>query len=255
MRNMRSIGIELQPHVGSGRLRFHAARPTLHGLEMHLATVHREVDQFNPDAVILDPATNFIASGNQREAHSLLMRIIDFLKTRKITGIFNSLTSGGQDEQSTETDVSSLMDVWLLLRSVESNGERNRLLYVLKARGMNHSNQVREFLLTDQGVHLIDVYLGPEGVLTGSARLAQEARLVAANEADRLETERRRRDLQRRRRVLQGQIAALQAELETDEDEFAQHLEQQAQRQRRAKQDRSEMAAKRGADANGSGSE
>lgn len=248
LRNMRSIGLDLQPHVDSGLLRIHSSRPTLHGLELHLTTIHREVERFGPRVVVVDPITNFISAGADREVNSMLMRIIDFFKSRHVTGIFNSLTSGGENEESTEVGVSSLMDTWLLLRMVEGNGERNRVLYVLKSRGMAHSNQVREFLLSDRGIELTDVYVGPEGVLTGSARLAQEAQSQAAELSEQQESQRRQREFARKRQLLEAQMAALRAELETEEEEHRRFVEQQQMRHCKMAQTEQALAALRKAD-------
>jgi circadian clock protein KaiC len=167
MRNMRSIGLQLEPLVQGGLLRFHAARPTLCGLEMHLATMFKEITDFQPAVVIVDPITSLLAAGTDHETKGMVTRLIDFLKGGQVTSLFTSLTHGGQALQQSEIAMSSLMDAWLLLQDVEGNGERNRLLYVLKVRGMAHSNQVREFLISDRGIDLVDVYIGPSGVLTG----------------------------------------------------------------------------------------
>ena len=181
MRNMRSIGLDLAPLVKKGVLRFHATRPSEYGLEMHLATLHKLVKEFQPRVVVVDPITTFLNNaGTSREAEGMLTRLIDFLKSQQITGVFTSLTRGGNAIEASQTSVSSLIDTWLLVRDIEVAGERNRGLYVLKSRGMAHSNQIREFVLTDRGIDLLDVRVGPEGVLIGSRRLAQEAREHAA---------------------------------------------------------------------------
>jgi len=174
IRNKRSIGIDLEPFVNSGLLKIHTARPSLYGLETHLATMQKLIDEFKPQVVVLDPITNLISVGSIVEVRSMLTRLIDWLKVMQITSLYTSLTAAGSDKEQSEVGISSLMDTWLLLRDIELNGERNRGLYVLKSRGMAHSNQIREFLLTDQGVELIDVYLGTEGVLTGTSRQIQE---------------------------------------------------------------------------------
>ena len=177
---MRSIGMDLEPWVKKGLLRFHAIRSTFHGLEMHLATFHKLIQEFQPQVVIFDPIGSLIQAGNRKDATAMLTRLIDFLKMQRITALLTNLTSGDEAPEKTDVDISSLVDTWLLLRDIELGGERNRAMYVLKSRGMAHSNQIREFLLTDRGIELQDVYLGPEGVLTGSARQAQEAREKAA---------------------------------------------------------------------------
>lgn len=169
VRNMGSIGIDLKPWRKKGNLLFHSVRPSLYGLELHLATVHKLVTEFKPVAVAMDPITNLQAVGEVSESQAMLTRLIDFFKNEGVTAVFTSLTAGGHNLEQTEVGISSLMDTWLLLRMVESNGERNRLLYILKSRGMAHSNQVREFRLTDDGIELLDVHVGPGGVRTGAA--------------------------------------------------------------------------------------
>ncbi len=173
---MGSIGFDLGRWVDKGLLRFHGVRSTLYGLEQHLVSLHNLVSEFHPAAVVVDPITNLMVIGESGEVKSVLTRMIDFLKNKGITALFTSLTEGGGPVEQTEVGVSSLMDTWLLLRNVESGAERNRLLFILKSRGMAHSNQVREFILPDKGIQLKDVYIGPGAVLTGAARLVQEAR-------------------------------------------------------------------------------
>src|SRR3984957_10682461 len=180
IRNMRSIGLRLEPLVKRGLLRFHSARPSLYGLEMHLATMFKEIATFQPQVVIVDPITSLMDSGTASEGKAMVTRLIDFLKAGLVTSLFTSLTQGGHTLQQTEAAMSSLMDSWLLLQDFEGNGERNRVLYVLKARGMAHSNQIRKFLISDRGIDLVDAYIGPSGVLTGSARVSQEALEKAA---------------------------------------------------------------------------
>jgi circadian clock protein KaiC len=244
VRNMRSIGTDLQPWIDQGLLLFHAARPTIHGLERHLVNMYKVIRDFKPQAVVVDPITNFLSVGSDEEVKAMLMRLIDFLKAQQITGVFNSLTHG-LDLETTDVGVSSLMDTWLVLREVETNGERNRLLSMVKSRGMAHSNQVRELLLTDRGIQLVDVYLGPSGALAGAARLAQEAQERAAAMERRQEVERQQRDLERRRQMLDARIAALRLEFEAEEEEIRRHLFQAEAREERLQDDRMEMARKR----------
>jgi circadian clock protein KaiC len=175
VRNMGSIGIDLEPWVKKGLLQIHSSRPTLHGLEQHLVMMHDAVSGFHPSVVVVDPISNLSLDRNASEDKPTLMRLIDFLKQLQITTLFTSLTGGGgETPEDSQLGVSSLMDTWLLLRNVEFNGERNRTIYVLKSRGMAHSNQVREFVLSNKGIDLVDVSLGAERVLTGTARVAQE---------------------------------------------------------------------------------
>jgi circadian clock protein KaiC len=250
-RNMRSIGIDLEPWIDSGLLRFHATRPTLYGLEMHLATIHKWVNVYKPQAVVIDPVSNFTASGTTNEVKAMLMRLLDFFKSQQITAVFTDLTSGGRASELTEVGVSSLMDTWLLLRDSELNGERNRSMYILKSRGMPHSNQLREFLLTDHGIELLNVYLGPDGVLTGSARLAQEAK-ERAEELDRqAEIQAQQRELDRQRHVLELQIAAMRADFQAKQDELSRSISRQQAKEDQIVQDRFAMGRSRKADFNG----
>jgi len=249
IRNMHSIGLRLEPFVRRGLLRFHAARPTLCGLEMHLATMFKEIATFQPHVVIVDPITSLLVAGTDYETKGMVTRLIDYLKGSQVTSLFTSLTHGGHSLQQSEIAMSSLMDAWLLLQDLEGNGERNRVLYVLKARGMAHSNQVREFLISSRGIDLVDAYVGPSGVLTGSARVAQAAREKAEALAGEQDAAHRKRELERRRTALEQQIAGLRSEFETGEMELR-RIEQQAGRRTRVLSvERTELARLRHADA------
>jgi circadian clock protein KaiC len=213
LRNMRSIGLDLKPWTEQGLLKLAVARPTAYGLESHLALIDKAVKAFEPSVVVVDPISSFLAIGNVSEAHAMLTRLVDLLKARRITAVFVSLTHPGQlSLDVTDTAVSSIIDTWLLLRELEQNGERNRALYVLKSRGTSHSNQVREFRLSSKGVELVDVYLGPEGVLVGSARAQQIARDKLAELDAQIEIERQEQLLEQRRSAMEAQIAATRAE-------------------------------------------
>ena len=249
IRNMRSIGLNLEPSVKKGLLRFQASRPTLYGLETHLAVMHKEVKEFKPDIVVIDPISNLINTGSATEVRSMLLRLVDFLKSQQITALFTSLSSPDMKSlEQTDVGISSIMDTWLLLRDIELGGERNRGLYVLKSRGMAHSNQIREFLLTDQGIDIRDVYVGPEGVLTGSMRLAQEARERAQTTARQMEIEAMQRRLERKRVAMEAQIAALKAEFEGEEMEIARELNKETQLVKQLQMDEVAMARSRKAD-------
>lgn len=247
-RNMRSIGLNLQPWLDKGRLRFHASRPTLCGLEQHLATMDTMIDTFHPQVVVIDPITNFVSVGEVTAAKSMLMRLVDALKLHQITTLCTSLTADDGALEHTPAGISSLMDTWLLLRDIELNGERNRGLYILKSRGMAHSNQIREVLITDHGIELVDVDLGPSGLLTGSARLAQAAHERDEAVARQQEAERRQRDLKRKHAALDAQIAVLRAEYERAADEVQDSLAALQQREQRTQVDRAEMRRQRKAD-------
>ena len=249
MRNMRSIGIDLQPWVQKGLLQFQATRPTFAGLEMHLTKMHKAINAFKPQVVIVDPLNSFVIGSNEIEVKSMLMRLVDFLKMQQITGLFTSLTTSGGALEQSEVAISSLIDTWLLLRTIEIGGERNRGLYILKSRGMAHSNQIREFLLTDHGVELRDVYVGASGVLTGSARLAQEAQEQAGKLTRLQETERRQLELERKRKALEAQVVALRAEFEAQETETLSIIGQEQVRGAQLVQERVDMGLSRKADA------
>jgi len=246
-RNMRSVGINLGQSIQKGLLQFHAWRPTQHGLEMHLLRIHDLVDEFNPQVVIIDPITNLI-SANLNEVHAMLMRLLDFLKDRQITAMFTTLTANRGVEEQTEVGISSLTDTWILLRDLELNGERNRCLYVLKSRGMAHSNQIREFVLTNDGLRLLDVYLGPEGVLTGSARVSQEGREKAVVTFRRQEQETRRRELERKRQIFEARMVMLRAEFEVEEETIKQTISESELLGEEMLQDRGQMVRSREAD-------
>ncbi len=220
IRNMRSIGIDLKTDVDKGLLQMHASRPTLHGLEMHLVDIHKKVKAFKPKAVILDPITNLVTVGSVSEVKAMLIRLIDFLQFEQITVMFTALSLNTIVNEQTDEGVSSLVDAWLLVRDIESNGERNRGMYIMKSRGMKHSNQVREFVITDEGLDLVDVYLGTEGVLTGSAREAQQLTEATGVELRSHALNRKDVEIGRKRKVLEAKIASLQEEFHSVQDEL-----------------------------------
>lgn len=220
IRNMHSINIDLKKHVDKGLLQFHASRPTLHGLEQHLVAIHKMIKKFKPDAVVLDPVTNLITVGSVSEVKAMLIRLIDFLQEEQITVLFTALTLNTIVSEQTDEGVSSLVDAWILVRDIEFNGERNRGMYIMKSRGMKHSNQVREFIITDKGIDLVEVYLGPEGVLTGSARQAQMLQEQTGQVLRSNAMSMKDREILRKRKVLEAKIASLQSEFESAEEEL-----------------------------------
>jgi circadian clock protein KaiC len=217
IRNMTSVGINLGTWVERGLLRFRCVRPSLLGLEAHLAAMQGLVDDFDPAVVVLDPISDLIGVGTGHDVSAMLTRQVDFLKGRGVTAMFTSLGPEGETE-STNHVVASLIDTWLLVRTVEGNGEHNRMLSVLKSRGMAHSNQVREFLITERGVELADVYVGAQGVLAGSARAAQEAKESSDAAKRQQDLEQRRANLERQRQAVQAQVAVLWREFEEESD-------------------------------------
>ncbi|MFO7650681.1 MAG: circadian clock protein KaiC [bacterium] len=248
VRNMGSIGFRLGPYIRDGRLRFHSVRPTLYGLESHLVTLHGLVARWRPDAVVMDPITGLTSIGEPGEVKSMLMRVVDFLKSRGITTLFTSLTEGGAALDKTDISISSLMDTWLLLQMVESAGERNRVLYVLKSRGMAHSNQLREFMLTDDGIKLMDVYTGGGVVRTGSARAIQESLDKAAAVAAAQASRRRQQEITHEQSALEAEVRTLQSRLAGLKQEMATDARQERARGAVARRDTKGRARVRTAD-------
>jgi circadian clock protein KaiC len=245
MRNMGSIGIDMAPWVEEDLLCFHAARPTLSGLEMHLATMLKEIARFDPQVVVVDPLNSFVTVGNEDDVKMMLLRLVDALKLRLVTGFFTSLTAGGGAMEHTDIAISSLIDTWLLVRDMEGGGERNRGLYILKSRGMPHSNQIREFNLTSHGIELREAYIGPAGVLTGSARLAQEAQERAAQVRSAQEIHRKQDELAGKRAVMEAQVAAIRAEFAAQETVALTLIDQAQASDKLLLQDRCNMARSR----------
>lgn len=219
VRNMQSVGLELEIFEEQGLLRFVAARPTLLGLEMHLVKIYKQVNEFKPHLVILDPISNLTATGENTEVKIMLTRLLDFLKIQGITTIFTNLSSPEQMEE-TEVKTSSLIDTWLALRDIEKDGERNRGLYIIKSRGMAHSNQIREFILTNRGIELVDVYRGTGGILTGAARFAQEEKDAAQRLLNQQAIERKQREIERKREKMEVEINALKLSFAAEQEEL-----------------------------------
>lgn len=243
-RNALSVGLDLQKRVESGLLRFEASRPSLYGLEMHLARMHRDIDQFKPSVVVVDPISAL--RGPSTEVHATLLRMVDLLKSRGITTLFTSLKTDVYLGEGTDLGLSSLMDSWIKLLDAEENGERNRILYIIKSRGTSHSNQVREYRMTDTGIELIGAYVGPDGVLTGTARVTQEAREQAADKRRRQEIVRGTREIARRRNTIERQIAELRATLDVEEDEASTLSSEEAGHEEVLVSNRATVALRRG---------
>jgi len=249
VRNMRSISLDLDKHIKNGLLQFHASRPTLHGLEMHLVSIYKLIKNFKPEIVILDPVTNLVAAGLMSDVKAMLIRLIDFLQTEQITVMFTALTLNSVVTEQTDEGISSLVDTWLLVRDIEANGERNRGLYVIKSRGMRHSNQVREFIITDDGIDLVDVYLGSDGILIGSARMAEEIKEKTGVAMQDYAITAKDREINRKRKVLESKIAGLQTEFESVEEELNKIYLQEELRKKISEKARQEMLSMRRGDA------
>ena len=249
IRNMRSIGIDLQQWVQRGLLQFHCSRPSMYNLENHLSLMLRAINTFEPQVVVVDPLNSFVSGDNEIDVKALLMRLIDVLKLHQITGLFTSLTAAGTALEHTDVSVSSLMDTWILFRDIEYGGERSRAMYVLKSRGMAHSKQIREFMLTDHGVQLRDVYVGPAGVLTGTARSNQEAAEKAEELVLKQQMELGEQELVTKRQVLESKIAAMRAEFALQEIASLKVTEEQHALAALAAGQRVQMGVSRGGEA------
>ncbi len=245
IRNMKSIDVNLQKHLDSGLLQFHASRPTIYGLEMHLVNIHKKIQQFKPRAIVLDPITNLITVGLVSEVKSILVRLIDFLQSEGITVMFTALSLNTIINEQTDEGVSSLVDAWITIRDIETNGERNRGLYLMKSRGMKHSNQVREFVITSHGLNLIDVYLGESGILVGSAREAQQLNELAGVELRHHALNRKDREIGRKRKVLEAKIASLQEEFDSINEELNKTYMEEDLRKEILEKNRQQLATKR----------
>ena len=246
LRNMRSVGLDLARWTDAGLLRFHCQRPTSLGLEAHLAMMRKEIAESSPRLVVIDPISSLARSGTALDVNSMLVRQMDYLKSAGISALFTALVDSA-DKERTNQDISSLVDTWLLVENLEGNGERNRGMYVLKSRGMPHSNQIREFLVSGSGISLVPAYLGPGGVLTGSARAVQEAAEEAARVQAQAEAADRAAALSRRRSVVEAQVAALWAAYQDEVEQVERLGSRQRELSQVAAQRRREMAERRSA--------
>ncbi len=253
IRNMKSVGIDLQHWIEKNLLKIKSMRPSQLGLDMHLIMFQKTIMAFEPQIVILDPVTSFAdytvkGHENYLRVKNIIMKLVDFLKSQKITAMFSSLTPSGTPIEASHIAISSLIDSWVLLRYIESNGERNRGLYVLKSRGMGHSNQVREFLITNKGIELVDVYVGAKGVLMGSSRLSMAAEEKAQNLTLSQENTLRSVELENKRRAMEAQIGALRADFDLQAAAQITAISQSEMRLHERQKDRQAMGTVRDAD-------
>ncbi|MFA6332316.1 MAG: circadian clock protein KaiC [Methanoregula sp.] len=252
LRNMKSIGINLEPWVNSGLLKFHAVRPTEYSLEMHLSVMLKLIGEFKPRVVAVDPISNLYPIGDDIQVRSMLMRLIDYAKSLHITGLFTNLSNDGNYGaymvEPTEMHVSSLMDAWLVLKNVEGNGERNRAFSIIKSRGMAHSNQLREFVLSDNGIQLLDVYKGREGVFFGSARMAQESGEVDERLRKNEEIDRKKREIESKRKLMEIEIEMLREKYVREEQDMKILIGQDITREKTEAKTMKEIATQRQVD-------
>ena len=245
VRNMRSIGIDLEPSIKAGSLKILTSRPQIFGLEMHLGIIHKEINAFAPKCICIDPVSNFIGAGTVSETKVMLTRLVDLTKSKGITTIMTYLIRGGMPAETTDAGVSSLMDTWIVLTDPEFNGERNRILSVLKSRGMPHSNQMREMLLTSHGVDLIFPYLGPSGAVTGAARKSLEASEKALSVAQQIKIMKKKNDFESSRDLIEAKIKMMRSRLQSQEQAIALELSQAKTRDDVKTEERSRMGATR----------
>lgn len=223
IRNMKSIGINLEQHVKNGYLQIHSSRPSLNGLELHLLTLRKMIKEFSPTTVVIDPISNLMNVGSEFEVRSMLVRLIDMLKLNNITTLVTSLSKDTEKQRPdlAEESVSSLIDTWITVRDMEGIGERNRGIFIIKSRGMGHSNQVREFVISNDGVRLLDVEFGPDGILTGQARREFQLHRKVSKLQLQTELDRKDREIARKRKVLEANIEALTNEFESVKEELS----------------------------------
>jgi len=226
IRNMKSIGLNLKTWIDREKLTFHTTRVTTHGLEEHICLFQKLIERLDPEVVVIDPMSNLLQLGTLEEVKNVLSLMVDFLKSRGITTLFIDLTSGKGFEEASNTDISSLMDAWLLLRDIENAGERTRGLYIIKSRGMKHSHQIREFLLSENGIDLVDVYAGPSGLLTGTARYTQETMEEEELRKYLDKVEHKRIERESKRRLKEARLEELKAEFQEIEDELAREIQE-----------------------------
>ena len=248
MRNMGSIGIDLRSPAENGLLHFRSVRASSFGMEIHLSMMVKAMNDINPTVVAIDPISNLSSVGDEKEVKETLTRLIDYMKMKGITSFFTDLTFGGNALEKTQNAISSLMDTWILLKDIELNGERNRGMYVLKSRGMAHSNQIREFLITDDGLQLVDAYIGPGGVLTGTSRINQEAVETAEEQLRQQKLERLRRDLKRRENAMESRMQEIKDAFQSEKEEIEHALAELKVRETSLNQNIRKLTKMRGAD-------
>ncbi len=243
---MRSIHLDLEQHVKNGYLQFHSSRPTLYGLEMHLVVFYKLIKQFKPKIVILDPITNLVTVGENSEVKSILIRLIDFLQNEQITVMFTALTFDNPKVSNADEEVSSLVDNWLSVRDIEYNGERNRGIYILKSRGMKNSNQVREFIISNNGIEIVEVAIGPSGVLTGSARESYKLEIAADKVLRQKELEGVHKEIENKKTILDARIADLTSQFELEKEKMNHILNEEKLKKEIAENNRTTLLSIRG---------
>jgi len=239
---MGSIGLKIEPHIKSGMLKVYSARPTLQNLELHLISIQKIIEEFKPKIIVLDPVTNLMSEGINSEIRLMLAHFVDYLKGLKITTLFTAaITLETIKSNPSDEGISAMMDTWILVRDIETNNERNRGIYVLKSRGMNHSAQVREFLITDNGIDLLPIYLTPEGILTGSAKLEHTLKIQEEDKLRENKIKNEKREIARKRKIMEENIAVLREKFESDIESLIQTKVENNLKEESKKRDKTEI--------------
>jgi len=216
-RNMRSIGLDIEPFIKSGVLKMYSSRPTIQNLELHLIAIQKIIEEFEPKIIVLDPITNLISEGVNTEIRQMLAHFVDFLKSKNITILFTAaITLETVKSNPSDEGISAMVDTWILVRDIETNSERNRGIYILKSRGMNHSTQVREFVITDDGLSLLPIYISADGILTGSAKLEHTLQKEEQQKIFQSDIKSKTSEIERKRKMMEDNIALLKTNFESE---------------------------------------
>jgi circadian clock protein KaiC len=245
-RNMSSIGLKIEPYIKSGVLKVYSSRPTLQNLELHLISIQKIIEEFKPKIIVLDPVTNLMSEGINSEIRQMLAHFVDYLKGMRITTLFTAaITLETIKSNPSDEGISAMMDTWILVRDIETNNERNRGIYVLKSRGMNHSAQVREFVITDNGIALLPIYLTPEGILTGSAKLEHTLKIQEEDKLRENKIKNEKREIERKRKIMEESIAVLREKFESDIETLIQTKVENNLKEESKKRDKTEIIDQR----------
>jgi circadian clock protein KaiC len=241
-RNMNSIGLKIEPYIKSGVLKVYSSRPTLQNLELHLISIQKIIEEFKPKIIVLDPITNLMSEGINSEIRQMLAHFVDYLKGKKITTLFTAaITLETIKSNPSDEGISAMMDTWILVRDIETNNERNRGIYVLKSRGMNHSTQVREFVITDNGIVLLPIYITPDGILTGSAKLEHTLKVHEEDKLRENKIKNEKREIERKRKIMEENIAVLREKFESEIEALIQTKVENNLKEETKKRDKTEI--------------
>ena len=241
IRNMKSIGLSLDKWVNEKLLYFYTARATTNSLEGHLDNIMTMVREVEPTCVVLDPISAFRPIANENETKLMLIRLNDYLRARKITTVFTALSSDGEYSEHADVQLSSIADTWIVVRIMDYKGERNNVMQLMKSRGMSHSRQMKEMYFTGNGLKLQNVYQGPEGVLTGAARIGQEKYEKLKEARNVIEIDKNRKKIERKKSLLEASIEALKHEYEEELEALHAAIEEAEEQNSKIKETRKEI--------------